>query len=313
LCQRGSFKVFRNPITVKQPDGTELKLGRKDILSLSRAYRQHLVEGKEMYLTFPGFSAVRSSLLDLIKMDGVKTGRTYTGRIDGFHHLPFQMDIEAAVDSGVDVCIVPVNLAYERVMEDESFQELTRMHEAGVDPQKIYFHDMGYIIRRFCDDKRKVNLSIKFGEPRRVDGRALKSDVLGTKIKFAAHTTAKETFEGVMGMQPVFPANIYFSAFDERFNRMPTRVMRERIDDVRDRLRHLVWGRQRRRIDLHYVLGYSGQMLSSDEIINRTFEVFSSPERPITSLDGDTFVVHNHDVAMQYRNHIAHFLEPAKK
>lgn len=313
LCQRGSFKVFRSPITVKQPDGTELKLGRKDILSLSRAYRQHLVEAKEMYLTFPGFSAVRSSLLDLIKMDGVKTGRTYTGRIDGFHHLPFQMDIEAAVDSGVDVCIVPVNLAYERVMEDESFQELTRMHEAGVDPQKIYFHDMGFIIRRFCDDKPKGNLSIKFGEPRRVDGRALKSDVLGAKIKFAAHTAAKETFEGVMGMQPVFPANIYFSAFDERFNRMPTRVMRERIDDVRDRLRHLVWGRQRQRIDLHYVLGYSGQLLSSDEIINRTFQVFSSPERPITSLDGDMFVVHNHDVAMQYRNHIAHFLEPAKK
>jgi hypothetical protein len=141
----------------------------------------------------------------------------------------------------------------------------------------------------------------------------LKSDVLGAKIKFAAHTAAKETFEGVMGMQPVFPANIYFSAFDERFNRMPTRVMRERIDDVRDRLRHLVWGRQRRRIDLHYVLGYSGQMLSSDEIINRTFEVFATPERPITSLDGDMFVVHNHDVAMQYRNRIAHFLEPAKK
>ena len=216
LCQRGSFKVFRNPLTVKQPDGTEIKLGRKDILSLSRAYRQHLVEEKEMYLTFPGFSTVRSSLLDLIKMDGVKTGRTYTGRIDGFHHLPFQMDIEAAVDSGVDVCIVPVNLAYERVIEDENFQELTRMHEAGVDPQKIYFHDMGYIIRRFCDDKRKVNLSIKFGEPRRVDGRALKGDVLGTKIKFAAHTAAKETFERVMGMQPVFPANIYFSAFDEQ-------------------------------------------------------------------------------------------------
>ncbi|MCU0586357.1 MAG: hypothetical protein MUC46_09900 [Desulfobacterales bacterium] len=287
LTQRGSFKVFRNPITVTQPDGTEVKLGRKDILSLSRAYRQHLVEEKEMYLTFPGFSTVRSSLLDLIKMDGVKTGRTYTGR--------------------------PVNLAYERVMEDENFQELTRMHEAGVDPQKIYFHDMGYIIRRFCADKRKVDLSVKFGEPRRVDARALKSDMLGTKIKFAAHAAAKEAFEQVMGMQPVFPANIYFSAFDERFSRLPTRVLRERIDDVRDRLRHLVWGRQRRRVDLHYVLGYRGQLLSSDEIINRTFEVFSPPERPVTSLDGDMFVVHNHDVAMQYRNHIAHFLEPAKK
>ena len=313
LSQRGAFKVFRNPVTLQQPDGEEVKLGRKDILSLSRAYRQHLVESKEMYLTFPGFSAIRTSLLELLKMDGVKTGRSYTGKVDGFHHLPFQMDIEAAVDAGVDVAIVPVNLAYERVLEDENFQELTRMHEAGVSPQEIYFHDMGYIIRRFCEDKRKVDLSLKFGEPRKIDTRSLRGDVLGTKIKFAAHTYAKETFERVMGMQPVFPANVYFSAFDENFTRVTVSVMREKIDDVRDHLRHLVWGKQRRRVDLHYVLGYNLQIMSADEIINRTFEVFAALERPITSLDGDMFVVHNHDVAMQYRNHVAHFFESAKK
>jgi hypothetical protein len=313
LSRRGAFKVFRNPVTLKQPDGTEVKLGRKEILSLSRAYRQHLVESREMYLTFPGFSTVRSGLLDLLKMDGIKTGRSYTGRIDGFHHLPFQMDIEAAVDAGVDVFIVPVNLAYERVLEDENFQELTRMHEAGVSHQKIYIHDMGYIIRRFCEDKRKVNLSLKFGEPRKIDARSLRSDVLGTRIKFAAHACAKESFERVLSMQPVFPANIYFSAFDEHFNRMPIQVMREKIDDLRDHLRHRVWGKQRRRVDLHYILGYNLQIMSADEIINRTFEVFAALERPITSLDGDMFVVHNHDVAIQYRNHVAHFFETPKK
>jgi hypothetical protein len=116
-----------------------------------------------------------------------------------------------------------------------------------------------------------------------------------------------------MGMQPVFPANIYFSAFDEHFNRLPVSAMREKIDDIRDHLRHLVWGKQRRRIDLHYVLGYNLQIMSAEEIINRTFEVFAALERPITSLDGNMFVVHNHDVAMQYRNHVAHFFEPAKK
>jgi glycerol-3-phosphate O-acyltransferase len=246
-------------------------------------------------------------------MDGIKTGRSYTGRIDGFHHLPFQMDIEAAVDAGVDVFIVPVNLAYERVLEDENFQELTRMHEAGVSHQKIYIHDMGYIIRRFCEDKRKVNLSLKFGEPRKIDARSLRSDVLGTRIKFAAHACAKESFERVLSMQPVFPANIYFSAFDEHFNRMPIQVMREKIDDLRDHLRHRVWGKQRRRVDLHYILGYNLQIMSADEIINRTFEVFAALERPITSLDGDMFVVHNHDVAIQYRNHVAHFFETPKK
>ncbi|MEE4112474.1 MAG: hypothetical protein V2I40_06635 [Desulfobacteraceae bacterium] len=313
LSQRGAFKVFRNPVSLPQPNGEEVKLGRKEILSLARAYRQHLVMNKELYLTFPGFSTIRSGLLDLLKMDSVKTGRTYTGKIDGFHHLPFHMDIEASLDTGIDVSIVGVNVAYERVLEDDNFQELTRLHEAGVDPQDIYLKDLGYVVRRFLDDKRKANLSIKFSEPRKVEIKPMRGDVLGTKIKFAAHAYARETFEQVMGMQPVFPANIFFSAFDEQFNRMPARLMREKIDDLRDHLRHLTWGRQKRRVDLHFVLGYNHQIMSADEIINRTFEVFTATERPVTSLDGDSFVVHNHDVAAQYRNHIAHFFSESKK
>jgi hypothetical protein len=313
LSERGAFKVFRGPVTVRPENGPEVKLGRKDILSLTRAYRQHLVSEKEMYLTFPGYSSVRSGLLDLLKMDGVKTGRSYTGKIDGFHHLPFQMDIEASLEAGVDCYVVGVNVAYEKVMEDEQFQELARMHEAGVDPKEIYLQDLGFIIRRFCGQNRKVHLSIKFGEPRKIDTRPVKGDLLGTKIKMDAHALARETFETVMGMQPVFPANIYFSAFDEPFNRLPIAVLRERIDDIRERLRQATWGRHHRRIDLHYVTGYHRQMMPADEIINRTFEIFTAVEQPITSLDGEMFVVHNRHVAAQYRNHIAHFLAEPKK
>ncbi len=313
LASRGAFKVFRNTVTVRQDDGQELKLGKKDILSLSRAYRYHLMTEREMFLTFPGFSAVKPSLFDLLKADEIKTGRSYTGRIDGFHHLPFQMDIEAAVDAGVECYIVGVNLAYERVLEDEHFEELTRMQAAGTKPEEIYFKDMAHIIRRFCGDYRKVHLSVKFSEPRRIETKPLKGDLLGAKIKLAAHACAKETFEAVMGMQPIFPANVYFSAFDEHFNRLPIQVMREKIDDIRDHLRNLTWGRQGQRVDLHYLLGYNRQIMAADEIINRSFEVFTAVERPITSLDGDMFVVHNRNVASQYRNHIAHFLEKPKK
>jgi hypothetical protein len=313
LSQRGAFKVFRQPVSLPQPGGETIKLGRKEILTLARAYRQHLVMEKEMYLTFPGFSTVRSSLLDLLKMDSIKTGRTYTGKIDGFHHLPFHMDIEASQDAGVDLYIVGVNVAYERVLEDDNFQELTRLHEAGAEPQEIYLQDLGYVVRRFLADKRKTHLSVKFTEPRKVDIKPMRGDVLGTKIKFAAHAYARETFEQVMGMQPVFPANIFFSAFDDQFSRMPVPVMREKIDDLRDHLRHLTWGRQKRRVDLHFVLGYNHQIMSADEIINRTFETFTATANPVTSLDGEMFVVHNRDVAAQYRNHIAHFFSETKK
>ena len=70
---------------------------------------------------------------------------------------------------------------------------------------------------------------------------------------------------------------------------------------------------EKRRVDLHYVMDYRNHIYSADEIINRTFDLFNNENRQITARDGDMFVVYNNHVAMQYRNHIAHFLEELKK
>ena len=56
-------------------------------------------------------------------------------------------------------------------------------------------------------------------------------------------------------------------------------------------------------------LGYKQQIISADEIINRTFKNFRTPDRHITDIDGDMFVVYNKNVAQQYKNHTAHFFE----
>ncbi len=313
LSRRGAFKVFREPLEITQDDGSVIKLGQKEILSLTRAYRYHIVKEKEMYVTFPGYSEVKSGLLDLLKKNGVKTGRSYTGKIDGFHHLPFQMDIEASLFTDVDVYIVDVNIAYEQVMEDANFRELTRLHDAGVSKNDIYVKDLGYIIKEFCRDIKKGNLSIKFGQPRKISTASLKDGLVGRKIKAAAHKYAEETYNRVMSMQPVFPANIYFSAFDEHFNRIPVQVMKEKIDDLRDHLRTLTWGNEKRRVDLYNVMGYNNHIVSANEIINRTFQNFNVANRHITDIDGDMFVVYNRDVAQQYKNHTAHFFEKEDK
>jgi hypothetical protein len=313
LSSRGAFKVFREPVEITQNDGSIVKLGLKEILSLTRAYRYHIVKNKEMYVTFPGYSEVKSGLLDLLKKNGVKTGRSYTGKIDGFHHLPFQMDIEASLFTDVDVHIVDVNIAYEQVMEDSNFSEITRLHDAGVSKNDIYVRDLGYIIQEFCRDVKKGNLSIKFGQPCKIETASLKDGLVGRKIKSAAYKYAEETFNKVLSMQPVFPANIYFSAFDDHFNRIPVRVMKEKIDDLRDHLRTLTWGRQKRRVDLYNVIGYNNNIVSADEIINRTFQNFNIAGRHITDIDGDMFVVYNRDVAQQYKNHTAHFFEKEDK
>lgn len=312
LSSRGAFKVFREPLSITQPDGSEMTIGRKEIISLTRAYRYHLVKNKEMFVTFPGYSSIKLGLLDLLKKDGTKTGRSYTGKIDGYHHLPFQMDIEASLETGVDVYVVPVNIAYERVLEDEHFANLTRLYESGESKREIYINDLGYIVKEFYGDKNKGNLSIKFGEPRKINNPDLKEGFVSRKIKNAAHKHAEESFDHMLAMQPIFPANIYFTAFADDFNRTPAGVMKERIDDIRDRLRTMVWGKAKRRIDLHYVLGYNQRLVSADEIINRTFQLFSRPNRHITDIDGDMFVVYNKAVAQQYKNHTAHFLEDVK-
>ena len=309
LSTRGAFKVFREPLKVAQPDGSEMTIGRKEIISLTRAYRYHLVQEKEMYVTFPGYSSIKLGLLDMLKKDGTKTGRSYTGKIDGFHHLPFQMDIEASLETGVDVYAVAVNMAYERVMEDEHFAELTRLYESGQSKKDIYINDLGYIVKQFYCDKHKGNLSIKFGEPLKINTPDLNEGFVSRKIKNAAHKHAEGSFENMLAMQPVFPANIYFTAFSENFNRVPVGVMKEKIDDIRDHLRTLTWGKAKRRVDLHYVQGYNHHIFSADEIINRTFQIFSRPNRHITDIDGDMFVVYNKEVAQQYKNHTAHFFE----
>jgi glycerol-3-phosphate O-acyltransferase len=313
LTTRGAFKVFREPETRQMPDGTEQTIGKKDVLTLSRAYRHHLVKHKEMYVTFPGYSSVKSGFMDLIKKDDVKTGRSYTGKFDGFHHLPFQMDIEASLGTGVDVYVVDVNIAYSPVLEDLNFLELLRLKNQGASKSKIYLKDLGYIVENFCRNKRKGELSIKFGKPYKIDTKPLKDPFLSRKIKNKAQDLAKQTFNRSMAMQPIFPANIYFSAFDEHFNRLSIRDLKEKIDDIRDHLRHLAWGSENRRVDLHYILDYRSHIYSADEIINRTFDLFNNENRQITARDGDMMVVYNSHVAEQYRNHTAHFLEELYK
>jgi len=309
LSTRGAFKVFRSPVSAKQPDGEEIQIGVKQILMLSRAYRRHLVKQREMYVTFPGYSRVKPRLLDILKKEEEvkKTGRSYTGRIDGFLHLPFQMDIEASQETGVDVHVVPVNIAYSPVLEDELFAELRALNEAGADPNEIYRKDLGYILKAFSGDGPKGDLSIKFGDPIKIDIDELEEGRKGTKAKKAAQKLARETFDRIRAMQPVFPANIYFSAFDRKYSGISIKKMKERIDDRRKHLQTLLWGKDRRRVDLHYILDYRNQIISADEIINRTFGIFNTLSKQVTAREGDMFVVTNSDVAMQYRNHTAHF------
>lgn len=301
LSERGAFKVFRTPEIIKQDDGSEIKIGPKEMLSLSRAYRYHLVKDREMYVTYPGFSIVKSDFNGLQRKNEVKTGRSYSGKLDGFLHHPFQMDIEASLFSNVDVYIVGVNIAYSPVLEDCNFRELENLFKSGAGIKEIYCKDIGYIISEFCRDKIKGDMSIKFSKPEKIDTSAMNSASSGKIVKDAAHAYARSTFKEVLSMQPVFPANIFFTSFDEAFNKMPLQKFKERIHELCNSL----YARAED-IDLHYLLGYDKQIISPDEIINRTLNIFNSDIRRIAGVEGDSVLVYDKDVAQQYKNHTDH-------
>ncbi len=309
LSLRGAFKVIREPGKIELDNGKTIKIGNKEILSLSRAYRYHLVKNKEMYVTFPGYSVLENGVFDILEKDVVKTGRSYTGRTDGFHHLPFQMDIEASHYSGIDLYIVDVNIAYEPVMEDINFIELLKLTKSGLNQEELYLEDIGYIVKEFCRNKVKGDLCIKFGDLYRINSGRLKDDFFKIKVKQYAKKIADQTFEKVLSMQPVFPANIYFSAFSSDFSNVPEQALKEKINELRDHLRKLMFGQYKRKPDIHYLLDYDNNIISADEIINRTFLKFNNTERQITDLDSGMFVINRKDVAMQYKNHTRHFFD----
>ncbi|MDY6967379.1 MAG: hypothetical protein SVR08_01810 [Spirochaetota bacterium] len=306
MLKKGGFKVFREPTVIAQDDGSEIHLGKKEIISLSRAYRYHLVKNKEMYVTFPGYS---SSTSELLQSKIIKTGRSYSGKTDGFHHLPFLMDIEASLLTGVDVYIVDVNIAYEPVLEDEYFKDIKKLHESGANRDEIYYNDLGFIIKEFIRNRKTGDLSIKFGKPLKIDTSLFKDHNTKIKIKKAAATLAEDTFNKSLFMHPIFPSNIYFTAFNKDFDNISIRNLKDNINEIRDYLINIAFGGEKTEVDLHYILGYNDHIISADEIINRTFQKFSIPEKKITGCEGDMFVVYNKDAAIQYRNHSAHILE----
>lgn len=307
LSSRGSFKVFRKPQKIVDESGQKINLGQKEIISLIRTYRQKLLKDREMYVTFPGYSTQKSNILNFIKSE-IKTGRSYTGKFDGFHHLPFLIDMEASLYTNVKLYFVTVNISYEPVIEDINFEKIEKLVQNGACQEAIYQEDLGYIIREFCRPKRVGNLSIKFSRPKLFDTNQFKGSFARIKLKKYAESFSNESYRQMLAMQTVFPSNIYFSGFNEKFDRISIQIMKARIDAIRDYLGKLQWSDQYTQLDLKYVSDYSGKIISADEIINKTFEIFATTEREVTGKDSDTFVIYNKAVAQQYKNHTLHFL-----
>ena len=286
LRSRGAFQIIRKPKTV-QYQGEEIQLNQKDVLRLNKSYLFHLVEEGEFILQYPGQSMANGK---------PKQGRTYTGKIDSFSRAIFQLLIEASVTTNKKIHIVPMNISYERVIEDEQFNVLLKMKADKTTNAQIYIADLGYIINQYLNPDRKSRLCIKFGKP-----EPMKLQYFwiryGLGRKGASVKLAAQYYDEVMSLQSPFPPNIMFTAM-KGYNRLDMTYLKEKISLLMELL-------DLRGADMFY-LKNEGSLLEPDEIIDETFEIFG--HRNIIARKEDNIEILRPDVAEQYVNHIVYLL-----
>jgi hypothetical protein len=245
------------------------------------AYMHHLIctEGRDI-LIFPEYSKDASKK--------VKYGRSYSGRLLEFTPLIFKLlrDINKKTDRIIR--IVPVNVSYERVVEDQLFRALEQMKACRTRKRFAYLADYFFNYTHWIYQRAKGRVAIKFGEPVVL---AKKTD-----FKLRLHDDMRKK---VGALQTVFPTQVLGYAFGEA-RELSRAGLVERVDKTLRALRRV-------KVDLRYVDG-----LSAQDIIQSAYEHFDQHRKRrllVRDARGQRYVVMRPDVITQYANHIRHVFE----
>ena len=95
----------------------------------------------------------------------IKYGRSYSGKLLEFTPLIFKLlrDINKKTERMLQ--IVPVNVSYERVVEDQSFKTLEKMKTNKITKRFVYLADYFFNYTHWLYQHQKNRVVIKFGEP----------------------------------------------------------------------------------------------------------------------------------------------------
>lgn len=250
----------------------------KDIYT---AYMKHLIdiEGRDI-LIFPEYLKMPDK--------SVKYGRSYSGRLLEFTPLIFKLlrDINKKTDRRLQ--IVPVNVSYERVVEDQSFKTLEKMKAGRLTRRYVYLADYFFNYTHWLYQPSRGRVYVKFGEP-----MPIKKTM---DFKFRLHEDIRKK---VGQLQAVFPTQIVGYAFaDEK--EIPVTELAKRVDKT-------VQALKKTGADMRCV-----ETLSTEDIIMSAFDHFNlHPKRRflVKNEAKQTYRVLRPDVMSQYRNHILHLFE----
>ena len=245
------------------------------------AYMKHLLhnEGRDV-LVFPEYS----------KDDGknIKYGRSYNGRLLDFTPVVFKLlrDINKTTDRRIQ--IVPVNVSYERVVEDQMFRTLKHMNAQSSLKGLTYLADYCFNYMHWLFQRKKGRVVIKFGEPvamrKKIDFKIRLHDELRKKVG---------------ALQTIFPSQIVgYACGDDAEVSEPDLV--KRVEKTLEELRNI-------KADLTCVKG-----LSARDIIGVAYGQFNqncTRRIIVRNRTSGMYVVKRPDVLVQYRNHILHLFE----
>lgn len=244
-------------------------------------YMKHLieVEGRDI-LIFPEYLKLPDKK--------VKYGRSYSGRLLEFTPLIFKLlrDINKKTERKIQ--IVPVNVSYERVVEDQSFKTLERMKHNRLKKRFVYFADYFFNYTHWLYQPERGRVVIKFGE-----AVALKKTM---DFKLRLHDDIRKK---VGLLQTVFSTQIVGYAFADDRELSEGELVR--------RVEKTVQELKKTDADMSYV-----EKLSTQEIIQSAYEHFNlHPKRRflVRNEAKKTYSVLRQDVLSQYRNHISHLFE----
>ncbi len=245
------------------------------------AYMNQLinVEGRDI-LVFPEY--IKNS------DKKVKYGRSYSGELLEFTPLLFKLLRDINKNSERQIQLVPVNVSYERVVEDQSFRTLEKMKTKRFRKNLTYVWDYFFNYTHWLVQKKKGRAVIKFGEPVQLRKKF--------DFKIRLHDDLRKRV-GVL--QTIFPSQILAYSFHN-----DTEVAES---DLIERVAKTLHELQEANADLRYVEG-----LPVIEIITTAYEQFNQNRtRRILVKDAKekVYIIKNQAVLSQYKNHIVHLFQ----
>ena len=245
------------------------------------AYMKHLidVEARDI-LIFPEYLKLSDKK--------IKYGRSYSGKLLEFTPLIFKLlrDINKKTERMLQ--IVPVNVSYERVIEDQSFKTLEKMQSNKITKRFVYLVDYFFNYTHWIYQRQKGRVVIKFGQP------VLLRKAMDFKIRLHDDIRNK-----VGLLQTIFPTQIIAYAFHDKAVLTDAELIK-RVEKTLSELKKIG-------ADVRFV-----EKLSTLQIIESAYNHFDLHQKRRLLIYDESNKKHRvirHDVLSQYRNHIDHLFE----